>query len=243
MLRHPTVTRQASVAVMETAMARTETEVRPPQMVAPPPSHSILKTAGTSRPPSSREYRSDPEGGKNVFSSKTIKPPKPINLKDVLNLSPMPSDANNGIFGGGADLLPPSPSLAYSHFRRPSRSPQSETSFSKADPSSHTPPVPSQLSRAVNPLPKSSNDATSLLLGPRPIPPSLESLDYQKLMDIDDMNATLSKTVDDLCRWLKVVEWDLTSLTRHVDGDDDPQAPVGKMMTIEEGDQSGEGTS
>jgi len=61
-------------------------------------------------------------------------------------------------------------------------------------------------------------------------------------MDIDDMNAALSKTVDDLCRWLKVVEWDLTTLMRDTE-DDEPLAPSRKMMTIEEGDQSGEGAS
>ena len=151
----------------------------------------------------------------------------------------MPLDANTGIFGGAADLLPPSPSMMHSHSRRPSRSPQSDASFSKVDPSSHTPPVPSQLSSTVSMPPSLPSGTTT---GQRPVPPTIEPLDYQKLMDIDDMNAALSKTVNDLCRWLKVVEWDLTTLTRHTE-DDEPHAPSGKMMTIEEGDQGGEGTS
>src|SRR5258708_1751391 len=151
----------------------------------------------------------------------------------------MPSDINTGIFGGAADLLPPSPSFMHSHIRGSSRSPQSDTSFSKADASSRTPPVPTQLYSAVNMSPSLPSGPT---MGQRPVPPTLEPLDYQKLMDIDDMNAALSKAVDDLCRWLKVVEWDLTTLMRDTE-DDEPLAPSRKMMTIEEGDQSGEGAS
>ena len=92
--KHPIITRQASVAVMESTTPRTETgttEVRPPQTVAPPPSHSILKTGGTGRPSLSKGYRSDPEVDKGGVLSKTVKPLKPvaaINLKDVLNVSP-----------------------------------------------------------------------------------------------------------------------------------------------------------
>ncbi|KAF8520023.1 Pkinase-domain-containing protein [Hysterangium stoloniferum] len=112
----------------------------------------------------------------------------PVALKDVLKLSPLPMD----LTGGAADLLPPSPSV---------HSPPSNRTFGHQR---------LHLSNIISSSPEHTSSPSSEL-SPEPLAaltlPDIRPLDFMAFVSsAAETHAELARTVDELSRWLAVVE-------------------------------------
>ncbi|THH15477.1 hypothetical protein EW146_g5007 [Bondarzewia mesenterica] len=218
--RKPSLSRLASVAVMETV-----------QLPMTPPMKPFART-GRERSGSSTSGMSEITGLPG--------------LKDVLKVPSLSSEYQLGM---SADLLPPSPSAIVTNVRSYNQSASTlSTSMTLFDPTPtlvtsslpnvphsaelpHTPSVLSSSPKRADAHHREgsffapSSSTSSLSQGP-PIRP----LDFEALMSSHDAtHAELAKIVEDLASWLSVAEQGLTQMLEHAGEDriDEEQEDVG----------------
>lgn len=216
--RGPSLNRQGSVAVMETVpmptasmtdraaipgtgiglMTSSSSSLQPPL--------SLLRGRNRSESASAAGYRSEGDVGGNGG----LKMPA---LKDVLKLAPLP---NNLV--SGPDFLPPSPSV-HTPLNRPQvrpHQPPIPLQIVTATASSSTTSLDQQLSGASSLLEATSAASETVKAPPltTPLqPPLIKPLELLKsTLSPAEAQAELARTVDDLAKWLSVVEAGLTSL-------------------------------
>ncbi|KAF8517871.1 hypothetical protein JB92DRAFT_2904804 [Gautieria morchelliformis] len=130
-------------------------------------------------------------------------------------MSPLPMDLG----GGGGDLLPPSPSVV-SPIQRPFAHHPHNTSTGNSNPVEHThphqhsnphpnaPPIPSLGDTASHPQPH---------VDPALKPPAIRPLDFMAFVASSaETHVELARTVDELSRWLAVVEGGLAGVLEKV---------------------------
>lgn len=204
----PSIARTRSATALVDAISGPGTS--PP--VPPPPNRQTTRdTSPLMAPikPFARRDRSGSSGSDGNASSSSLGVPT---LKEVLKVPSLSTEHQIGM----TDLLPPSPSAV--HYVARNFVPSPSALSSAIGPSENL----SSFKEAVNA--SAVNTSASFSLGfprshsPTPLEPLfngpvLRPLDYSDLMGSDEnTHAELSKTVDDLTRWLSVVELGLTGM-------------------------------
>ncbi|KAF8581957.1 kinase-like protein [Ramaria rubella] len=181
--RGPSLNRQGSVAVMETVMT--------PPSVAP---LRINRNRSGSTSVSAGGYRSEGEGS-------ALRAP-PVALRDVLKLSPLRTDIGDG----AADLLPPSPSVMSPPMPSRLPAPHPAPANTAHAPADH-PPL------QTTTAPPSVSNADALQAHSELKPPTIRPLDFMAFVASPaETHVELARTVDELSRWLAVVETGLAGI-------------------------------